>query len=589
MKTPGPSLALAALLLAFILHTSYFIPSAAAQPTAFTYQGFLTENGGPANGASDFEFKLYNAASAGAQQGSTVTFDDVGVTNGLFTVTLDFGNQFPGAARWLEIGVRTNGGGAFSTLNPRQSITATPYAIKAANAMTVAMGTISDPSFFGTTTTAPLQLQVSNTVGLRLEYPTLGTVPNLVGGYSSNSVGAGTSGAVIAGGGAFGAINSIGANSAYSAIGGGAVNKIASDSAYATIAGGYYNDIGAASYGTSIGGGYDNNIAANSGFATIAGGQINDIRVDSHSSAIGGGYGNLIFPNSPSATIAGGQANVIREKSYLSAIGGGFNNFIQSNAPYAVIPGGYLNTVGAGATNAFAAGYRAKANHVGAFVWADSQIADFASTTNNQFSIRALGGVRLSDDTRNLSFGSATRQMLNLWNTNYAIGVQNFGLYSRTDVGGGFYWFTGGSHNNAAGNAGGGSTMMSLTGGGLAVNGTFVSASDRNKKENFKPVDARAVLAKVAALPLSEWNYKSDTASRHLGPMAQDFYAAFGVGPDDKHIATVDADGVALAAIQGLNQKLTAELTRRDAENAEMKQELAELKRMLVRLSAKGN
>ena len=85
------------------------------------------------------------------------------------------------------------------------------------------------------------------------------------------------------------------------------------------------------------------------------------------------------------------------------------------------------------------------------------------------------------------------------------------------------------------------------------------------------------MLEKVVALPLSSWNYKADTSTRHIGPMAQDFYAAFGVGPDDKHIATVDADGVALAAIQGLNQKL--EETR--AENAELKQRLEKLEQLM--------
>ncbi len=115
---------------------------------------------------------------------------------------------------------------------------------------------------------------------------------------------------------------------------------------------------------------------------------------------------------------------------------------------------------------------------------------------------------------------------------------------------------------------------------GLTVNGTLVSTSDRNAKENFQAVDAQEVLAKVAALPVSRWNYKEDKSQQHLGPMAQDFYAAFGVGPDDKHIATVDAEGVALAAIQGLNQKLEetrAELKRRDAENAELKVRLEKL------------
>jgi len=90
------------------------------------------------------------------------------------------------------------------------------------------------------------------------------------------------------------------------------------------------------------------------------------------------------------------------------------------------------------------------------------------------------------------------------------------------------------------------------------------------------------VLEKVVALPVSSWNYKQDAATRHVGPMAQDFFAAFAVGTDDKHIATVDADGVALAAIQGLNQKLQDELRRRDAANAELAQRVERLEKMLA-------
>ena len=88
----------------------------------------------------------------------------------------------------------------------------------------------------------------------------------------------------------------------------------------------------------------------------------------------------------------------------------------------------------------------------------------------------------------------------------------------------------------------------------------FTPTSDRNAKEEFTPIDARAVLNKVAQLPITEWRYKTQTDARHIGPMAQDFREAFGLGRDDKHITSVDADGVALAAIQGLNQKLESTL-----------------------------
>lgn len=92
--------------------------------------------------------------------------------------------------------------------------------------------------------------------------------------------------------------------------------------------------------------------------------------------------------------------------------------------------------------------------------------------------------------------------------------------------------------------------------GTVYANGTFVSSSDRNAKNNIQPIDTRQILEKVAAMPVSRWNYKHNDPSAHIGPMAQDFYAAFNVGPDDKHITTIDEGGVALAAIQGLNQKL---------------------------------
>jgi hypothetical protein len=117
--------------------------------------------------------------------------------------------------------------------------------------------------------------------------------------------------------------------------------------------------------------------------------------------------------------------------------------------------------------------------------------------------------------------------------------------------------------------------------GNLTTSGTVNGTSDRNAKERFTDVSSRAVLAKVAAMPISEWNFKNEPATRHIGPMAQDFYAAFNVGMDDKHIATVDEGGVALAAIQGLNQKLAEELKRRDAKIAELNQRLAALENII--------
>jgi hypothetical protein len=86
-------------------------------------------------------------------------------------------------------------------------------------------------------------------------------------------------------------------------------------------------------------------------------------------------------------------------------------------------------------------------------------------------------------------------------------------------------------------------------------------ASDRNLKEGFAPIDPRTILARVATLPIETWSYKGDTA-RHLGPMAQDFAAAFGLGTDDRHIFPLDGSGVALAAIQGLHALVEAQEAR---------------------------
>lgn len=114
----------------------FFTVTATAQTTQFTYQGFLTDGGNPANGVYDLQFKLFSALSAGAQQGTTVSLEDVPASNGIFKVTLDFGAPaFPGADRFLEISVRPGiSTGAYITLAPRQQLTSSPYAIRTLSA-----------------------------------------------------------------------------------------------------------------------------------------------------------------------------------------------------------------------------------------------------------------------------------------------------------------------------------------------------------------------------------------------------------------------------------------------------------------------
>jgi hypothetical protein len=199
----------------------------------------------------------------------------------------------------------------------------------------------------------------------------------------------------------------------------------------------------------------------------------------------------------------------------MASIGGGSNNLV--NGVLGTIPGGVRNN----ATNmAFAAGRRAKAVHTGAFVWADSNDFDFPSTANNQFNVRATGGTRI------------------------VTGI------------------------DGAGNPNAG---VQLAAGGNA----WGVISDRNAKKNIQSVNTEMVLAKLADVPVQQWNYtwEDDTRPPHLGPMAQDFKRTFYPGENDKVITTLEFDGVALAAIQGLNRKLERQLQARDAELEALRRE----------------
>jgi hypothetical protein len=115
--------------------------------------------------------------------------------------------------------------------------------------------------------------------------------------------------------------------------------------------------------------------------------------------------------------------------------------------------------------------------------------------------------------------------------------------------------------------------------------GVWTSVSDRNAKENFTSIAPGDVLAKVVALPITQWKYKVEPAGvRHIGPVAQDFHAAFGFGVSDKAIGTVDEGGVALAAIQGLNQKME----QKETEITELKARLERLEQLVIAKNGGG-
>lgn len=108
--------------------------TAYSQTTEFVYQGQLQNSGSPATGNYDFEFLLYDSLSGGTQVGATLTKTAAPVASGIFSVKLDFGDVFPGANRFIEVHVRQTGGGAFTSLTPRQQLNSVPYAVKSLNA-----------------------------------------------------------------------------------------------------------------------------------------------------------------------------------------------------------------------------------------------------------------------------------------------------------------------------------------------------------------------------------------------------------------------------------------------------------------------
>jgi hypothetical protein len=130
MKKMFPSAAI--LMLLSTLNSQ--LSAAFAQGTAFTYQGQLQNNGSLASGTFNLTFTLFGVNTGGSSVAGPVTNNAVVITNGLFTVTIDFNSGvWNGATNWLEIGVETNGGG-FTTLSPRQRVAPTPYAIFAEGA-----------------------------------------------------------------------------------------------------------------------------------------------------------------------------------------------------------------------------------------------------------------------------------------------------------------------------------------------------------------------------------------------------------------------------------------------------------------------
>ena len=366
------------------------------------------------------------------------------------------------------------------------------------------------------------------------------------------------------------------------------------------------NQVGAGAAVTVAGGGYQGNNCPNTftlapdadcrnyvfgSASTVSGGIANSIQRlfgEVIGAVIGGGVGNQAYGDN--STVSGGRSNAATNSA--SVVSGGLNN--KATGALSTIPGGQSNR--ADGIGSFAAGQSASALYEGTFAWGDSSsLTPITPTDVNQFVIRSAGGVHLNPATR-LYFGQQTRQMINLWGTSattpneFGIGVQSGTTYFRSNSN--FCWHKGGTHNDNFCTPGGtGTVQMALrdtaaatTAVGHLYAATFNTGSDRAVKTAIESINPRSVLRKVLAMPITSWAYKTDNTTRHIGPMAQDFHKAFGLGSSDKSIATVDADGVALAAIQGLHQMVKdkdAKIGALEQLNATMQKKLAAIEKRL--------
>jgi hypothetical protein len=483
--------------------------SAAAQGTAFTYQGRVTANGTPFTGAGQFKFALVTStnfnhqatAAANPPSGGFITI--INVTSG--------GSGYTGAPAVTISGGGGSGAAAHSTVsggavtsivvdNPGSSYSSTPAVTVAPPPPNISYATFwsnDGTSVAGSEPSAAVSVTVSNGVFTVVLGDT--TQPNMTA----------ISAALFAqpdlqlriwfndGVNGFAALSPV-QNLTPAPY---AVNAVsASTLAGLTV---QQNTNGAPNM---IGGSPNNYVSVGVVGATISGGGATNSSRFSSTSAT----------NSVTAdfgTVSGGAENIA--SGQFATVGGGDSNTASGNN--ATIPGGGANVASGYAS--FAAGINGRATNNFAFVWSDGAnnsgaILPFYSTNDSSFNVRAIGG-----------FFFAT-----------AVQTNDF---SGTPIAG-----------------------VKLTAGATA----WSTISDRNAKKNLQPVNGEAVLKKLAAIPVEQWNYKweSDTNTPHLGPMAQDFKAAFYPGRDDKSISTLEFDGVELAAIQGLNRKLEEQLKKNE-------------------------
>jgi hypothetical protein len=211
----------------------------------------------------------------------------------------------------------------------------------------------------------------------------------------------------------------------------------------------------------------------------------------------------------------------------------------------------------------------------------DGVLADYSTFLNVQPWGVGVNTLFPSADLEIYDFNSFAAVRLNNYYHAWAFAATPTGDFTVNKIGTGGQEFTVRQRFDAAG------PTMDVQG---SVRGTqFIASSSRELKADFREIDSKEVLASLAEMPVMSWRYKTeDEAERHFGPVAEDFRQAFQLG-DGKTIANIDADGVALAAIQGLNQILRQEVATKDEEIAELRSEIAQLRELVETRLAMGD
>jgi hypothetical protein len=606
-------------ILALIFTALTFTGAAFGQTSSFNYQGKLTETGAAANGSYQFQFKLYDSVAGGSQIGSTISDVPVTVTDGTFSASLDFGPAaFSGADRYLEVSVRKTAGDPYTPLTPRQKLNSAPYASRAAKAgdadsvggqsgatIATAIQSVNEATSANTANaivkrdgtgkiivgsiqfadntsistapvgggsallTSPNNWTAMNTfsAGLSAANNPITNVANpfaatdaankqyvdantirFVPGVQQLSVGDANGTAPL--------INVRGQSTCCGANTGFADFKVFQNGSFVATGnlGIGVSPMEGAGYRTSwhtYKGAFRSGYAdlewndANVGFFSWAGGS-NSTASGLYSLA----FGDTNFARSTSSIVFG-SGNEVKGAAGFSAGAGNrvcdtygvaLGNNARSGGPYingkcdtetfnirglAAVAIGYNVTADQDHTTALGK-YASNNGFSGTFVWSDGSAtasADtFRNSANNEFAARATGGFR--------------------FRTNLA-----------------------------------GTTGCNLPAG----SGVFNCTSSRYTKENF--ASANGVLASLRKIPITTWNYISEGSHvRHLGPMAEDFFAQFALGTGNTSIGVQDLAGVSIAAVKELDEQLqqkNAEIERLQNELKTVRTNQAELEKRL--------